>query len=217
MHSECILSAGFKIQDSRFLGTLWSKSWIRIQDSRFKISGDSLGQILNPGFKIQDFWGLFGANLESGFKIQDSRFLRTLSSKSWIQDSRFKIQDFWGLFGANLYIYIYIYVCIYIYMYIYIYILYVYIHGLSDTCLDCVAKKIWGATWLADQPNTSTSSFPRELPSVRLSKTRLQPKQCEIWPHIQRTGMLRPNSHSSSAEWFPEITGITTCWVDGGG
>ena len=46
------------------------------QDSRFKISRDSLEQILNP---------------PPGFKIQDSRFLRTLSSKSWIQDSRFKI------------------------------------------------------------------------------------------------------------------------------
>ena len=52
---------GFKIQDSRFLRTLSSKSWI---------------QILNP---------------TPGFKIQDSRFLGTLSSKSWIQDSRFKI------------------------------------------------------------------------------------------------------------------------------
>ena len=59
-------------------------SFGRIQDSRFKISEDSLEQILNPppGFKIQDFWGLFGANLESGFKIQDSRFLGTLWGKS---------------------------------------------------------------------------------------------------------------------------------------
>ena len=67
---------GFKIQDSRFLRTLSSKSWI--QDSRFKIPRDSFEQILNP-------------NLESNPWIQDSRFLGTLSSKSWIQDSRFKI------------------------------------------------------------------------------------------------------------------------------
>ena len=68
-------------------------SFGRIQDSRFKISGDSLGQILNPDsrFKIQDFWGLFGANLESTPWIQDSRFKISGNSLGQIlnPDSRF--------------------------------------------------------------------------------------------------------------------------------
>ena len=76
-----------KFQDSRFPGTLWSKSWSQPLDSRFKIPRNSLEQILNP---------------TPGIKIQDSRFTGTLWSKSWIQDYRFKIQDSQELFGANL-------------------------------------------------------------------------------------------------------------------
>ena len=85
-------------------------SFGRIQDSRFKISRDSLEQILNP---------------PPGFKIQDSRFLRTLSSKSWIQEecilenaffARFKIQDprfpqgLDSRLESSMYIYIYVYI-----------------------------------------------------------------------------------------------------------
>ena len=84
---------GFKIQDSRFLRTLSSKSWI--QDSRFKIPRDSFEQILNPNLEsnpwIQDSrfkipGDSFQQILNPGFKIQDSRFPGTLCRKSWIQD-----------------------------------------------------------------------------------------------------------------------------------
>ena len=54
---------GFKICSKEFLGILNLES--RIQDSRFKISGDSLEQILNPGFKIQDLLQKVPGNLES--------------------------------------------------------------------------------------------------------------------------------------------------------
>ena len=88
---EQILNPGFKIQD--FWGLFGANLESRIQDSRFKISGDSLGQILNPDsrFKIQDFWGLFGANLES--RIQDSRFKISGDSLGQILNPGFKIQD----------------------------------------------------------------------------------------------------------------------------
>ena len=81
-----------KFQDSIFPGTLWSKSWIQPQDSRFKIPRNSLEQILNPtpGFKIQDSQELFGANVESilnpGFKISCKESLGILNLESWIQD-----------------------------------------------------------------------------------------------------------------------------------
>ena len=92
-----------KFQDSRFPGTLWSKSWIQPLDSRFKIPRNSLEQILNPtpGFKIQDSQELFGANLESNPRIQDSRFPGTLWSKSWIHLESW-IQDFLQRVPGNL-------------------------------------------------------------------------------------------------------------------
>ena len=75
-----------KFQDSIFPGTLWSKSWIQPQDSRFK---------------IQDSQELFGANLESNPRIQDSRFPGTLSSKCWIHLESW-IQDFLQRVPGNL-------------------------------------------------------------------------------------------------------------------
>ena len=97
------LESNHWIQDSRFPGTLWSKSWIQPQDSRFKIPRNSLEQILNPtpGFKIQDSQELFGANLESNPRIQDSRFPGTLWSKSWIHLESW-IQDFLQRVPGNL-------------------------------------------------------------------------------------------------------------------
>ena len=101
--SEANLESNHWIQDSRFPGTLWSKSWIQPQDSRFKIPRNSLEQILSPtpGFKIQDSQELFGANLESNPRIQDSRFPGTLWSKSWIHLESW-IQDFLQRVPGNL-------------------------------------------------------------------------------------------------------------------
>ena len=98
-----------KFQDSRFPGTLWSKSWIQPLDSRFKIPRNSLEQILNPtpGFKIQDSQELFGANLESNPRIQDSRFkiprnsLEQILNPSWILDSRFPAKSPWESWILN--------------------------------------------------------------------------------------------------------------------
>ena len=120
------------IQDSRFLGTLSSKSWI--QDSRFKIPRDPLQEILNPGFKmdsrfapkssweswilnleswgwIQDLLQRVPRNLESwilnpgvGFKICSKEFLGILNLESWILglDSRFAPKSSWESWILNL-------------------------------------------------------------------------------------------------------------------
>ena len=120
----------FKIQDSQ--ETLWSKSWIQPQDSRFKIPRNSLEQILNPSW------------------ILDSRFPAKSPWESWILNPGFKIcwkesvgilnlesiqlamalqrhckldrcQRSQGSKRSVLGGY-HIYMCIYIYIYVYIYI-----------------------------------------------------------------------------------------------
>ena len=106
MHSECILLAGFKIQDSRFLGTLWRQilnpppgfkicpkespeilnleSWIL--DSRFAPKSPQKSWILNPGFKIcpKESPEILILNLESGFKICSKESPEILNLESWI-------------------------------------------------------------------------------------------------------------------------------------
>ena len=89
------LESNHWIQDSRFPGTLWSKSWIQPLDSRFKIPRNSLEQILNPSwildsrFPAKSPWESWILNLESWIQDLLERVPRNL--ESWIQglDSRF--------------------------------------------------------------------------------------------------------------------------------
>ena len=109
------LESNHRIQDSRFPGTLWSKSWIQPQDSRFKIQdsqelfGANLESILNPGFKISCEESLGILNLESW--IQDlleksprESWILNLESRGWIQDldSRFAQKSLWESWILNL-------------------------------------------------------------------------------------------------------------------
>ena len=98
-----------RIQDSRFPGTLWSKSWIQPQDSRFKIPRNSLEQILNPSwildsrFPAKSPWESWILN--PGFKIcwKESPGILNLESRGWIQDldSRFAQKSLWESWILN--------------------------------------------------------------------------------------------------------------------
>ena len=100
-----------KFQDSRFPGTLWSKSWIQPQDSRFKIPGTLWSKSwIHLESWIQDFLQRVPGNLESW--ILDSRFagkspqeswILNLESRGWIQDldSRFAQKSLWESWILN--------------------------------------------------------------------------------------------------------------------
>ena len=103
------LESNPRIQDSRFPGTLWSKSWIQPQDSRFKIPRNSLEQILNPSwildsrFPAKSPWESWILN--PGFKIcwKESPGILNLESRGWIQDldSRFAQKSLWESWILN--------------------------------------------------------------------------------------------------------------------